>query len=207
MDLGKYLRMYLVAIVTAGATAASAWLSTKLGFPVHVSVMVILTPLLLGIKILAHHWHMDWLEAAFEPTAQEFTDAEKPAGSGAGAVAKLLIVAITLGLFLGCSTIDAKTLADFQAKEDAILKKMSTYVAADVAAGKTPVITQATLDAHAAKIKADVRSVDPAEEQAIIAQFQAYLAADPYMVKFPFVLDAWGGELHGHLGLFTSLHR
>lgn len=118
--------------------------------------------------------------------------------------AQVLLIG-TIMLVAGCSTIDAKTLADFQTGETLILKEMSKYVAADVAAGKTPVITQAAIDAHAAKIKADPRTVDPAEEQAMMAQFQAYIASDTKMSAG--TLRAWNGEVNGHLSLFTSVHR
>jgi hypothetical protein len=119
--------------------------------------------------------------------------------------AQVLLVGILLLGAVGCSAIDAKTLADFQTGEALILKDMAKYVAADIAAGKTPAIPQAELDAHAAKIKADPRSVDPAEEQAIMAQFQAYIASDPKMSAG--TLRAWNGEVNGHLSLFTSVHR
>lgn len=119
--------------------------------------------------------------------------------------AQVLLVGILLLGAYGCSTIDAKTLADFQTGETLILKEMSKYVAADVAAGKTPAITQAALDAHATKIKTDPRTVDPAEEQAIMAQFQAYIASDSKMSAG--TLRAWNGEVTGHLTLFTSVHR
>jgi hypothetical protein len=116
--------------------------------------------------------------------------------------------AFLIGILLmgaGCKTIDAKTLADFQTGEALILKDMAKYIAADVAAGKTPTITQAALDAHMIKIKADVTSVDPTEEQAIMAQFQAYIASDSKMSAG--TLRAWNGEVSGHLALFTSVHR
>jgi hypothetical protein len=118
--------------------------------------------------------------------------------------AQILLVG-ALALAIGCSAIDAKTLADFQTGEALILKDMAKYVAADVAAGKTPVIGQAAIDAHAAKIKADPRSVDPAEEQAMMAQFQAYVASDPKLSAG--TIRAWNGEVSGHLTLFTSVHR
>lgn len=119
--------------------------------------------------------------------------------------AQVLLIGILLLGAYGCSAIDAKTLADFQTGETLILKEMSKYVAADVAAGKTPVITQAAIDAHATKIKADPRTVDPAEEQAMMAQFQAYIASDSKMSAG--TLRAWNGEVTGHLTLFTSVHR
>ena len=118
--------------------------------------------------------------------------------------AQVLLVGFLL-LSTSCSAIDAKTLADFQTGETLILKDMAKYVAADVAAGKTPAITQTALDAHATKIKADPRTVDPAEEQAIMAQFQAYIASDSKMSAG--TLRAWNGEVSGHLTLFTSVHR
>lgn len=112
---------------------------------------------------------------------------------------------LALGLLSGCSAIDKKTLQEFQSDEVLILKDMAQYVAADVAAGKTPVYSQAALDAHLAKINSDPRSVDPAEEQAILAQFIAYIAADAKLSSG--TVKAWGGEVKGHLDLFTSVHR
>jgi len=135
-------------------------------------------------------------------------DAGAGPGAGAGAVnaaAAFLIGFLALGALAGCSAIDKATLQEFQSGEALILKDMAIYVAADVAAGKMPAISQSAIDAHLAKINADPRSVDPAEEQAIMSQFIAYLAADPKISSG--TMKAWGGEVHAHMDLFTSVHR
>ncbi len=125
-------------------------------------------------------------------------------------VASLLLIGfLALGALGGCKYIDAKTLKEFQTDDASMMVELGKYLDSDQAAGKkTPDAVAAekqTISKHNAQVVADVRAVDPAEQQALVAEFLAYVQSDPKTSAG--LKKAWSNVAEEHLRLFSSVHR
>jgi hypothetical protein len=129
--------------------------------------------------------------------------------------AKLLLVGILLSAVLGgCRYVDEKAVKEFQVDDEAMMVELAKYVSADPTKQKpSPAHPQSTIaqdeaaeiQNHRAAVAGDVRGVDPAEEQRLVATFLAYVQSDPR--ASPGLKKAWSNVARSHLDLFASVHR